>query len=327
LKYAHSNKKRVRNSIFTVLIGIAPLLFFRQNSIKLIYIINLIFSVFLSSFFWSFFIPIFNFSDLTFLKSMYLVIHNHFHSSPTTFHYQSGIFYKDYFLVKNKPVLSSLLIGNSNAVVTIKNKREKRILLKGFHFIKPGEQILHIINLDFHHFYFNPIGQMNTFMQPNSGLDNNNDQLTPDQFSQKVSKNNLNIDPIFSIYLNYRNYHNIKQIKHNLLNISNYFSDQSIPGELNSHVEEIIGESVYSIWKTFIKENCLKGVPSQSENQPHFSEKAEREINEFLSDRSKINRFNLSNIQSPKFLNMGELLRILDFLTIQVFIKEVRIEQ
>jgi hypothetical protein len=291
----------------------------------MIYSAFLLLSILFSSFFWRFFNPIFNFNDVNFFKSIYLVFLNQFQKSPSTFYLENGIFYKDYFLIKNKPIFKSLLIDDHTAIAVINKKREKRILLKGFHIIRPGEQVVHVINLNFHHFYYDPKDHSNTSIQSISRSENNKTQpslIRNNQVSSKLRTSTKDV-PRFSVYTNYKHNENNEKMKQALNRLSNYFSRHNISGELISHLENLIGESVFSIWETFTDKNVKDVTSSHWEISQQIADKAILLINAYLNN-SETNMPGFSENQLLFFSEATDFLRKLDLINIRVFINDVR---
>ena len=322
LKSEYSYKERIINSIINTSIYLVPFFFFTKSSTKIIYSAILLMSFLFSSFFWSFFIPIFNFNKIRFLRILHLGIIYQFKRAPSTFFLTSGKFYKDYFLFKKKPIFRSLLIDHLNALAVINRKGEKRILLEGFHNIRPGEKIVHVFNLNNHHFNFGPKIQ-NFSPQSVSNLQYKEDSksLIRNSHVSSIIKGRIQDSPLFSIHLKFNLTEDAEQTKIALMYLSDYFSIHHISGDITFQLSNLIGESAYSVWKTLVQEKNINTTCSQEKTSQQISDNAILLLNAYLNHtESNIPGFSEKQFMKPS--EIDNLLRNLDLINIRVFINE-----
>ncbi|MDO9545680.1 MAG: hypothetical protein Q7J07_02890 [Pelolinea sp.] len=211
----------------------------------------------------------------------------------------------------------------------INRKEEKRILLYGFHFIKRGEQVLHLINFNIHHFYLGSNDRKNpsTISTSDSVDARNHLHLLRSTQTSGRTKDGLTIVPRFSVYFNLLPDQDVQRTKDFLLDLSNIFSAQNIYGELHKHLEDLIGKSIISIWNTLIQETNTEELTTPTEEGLPLVDEYIRKINIFLNENSTEDIFNLPNRQIVNLPEGVHFLKKWKLLNLKVFLDTLWIEQ
>ena len=263
------------------------------------------------------------------LKNINAVMIGLIQQAPSTFHIQSGQFNKDYFNIQNKPRLVSLLVDRTSAAIVINKKKEKRVLLPGFHFINHVEQVLHLININSNHFYWGLVDRKHPHTLSNSMTEPGRNQLHSTNSSQTLSKSKdgFRVIPTFSIYFNFSSEQNPHQTKDFLMELSDYFSAKNIIGELDPHFKNLIGTSVTSIWQILLEQTYAADLYSRTEKTISLAEEYIGKINSFLDTKTRVNILNLPNGQNVKIPESIYFLKKLQLIKIKVYLESLWIEK
>lgn len=329
LKSTKSFSKYQRRLFLIVLLCGIPLAFIKSLPNKILYSLFLLLSIFASFIFWINFVPSLHNNNGKLLNILNAVLLGLIQQAPSTFHIQSGKFDKDYFNIKNKPGLGSILVDNTSAVIVINKKKERRVLLPGFHFINHGEQVLHLINLNSSHFYWGLVDQKHPHPLSNSMSEPSRGNLRSMHSTKTLSKSKdgLTVIPTFSIHYNFSRQQESQAIKDTLKELSDYFSAINIIGELDSHLKNLIGSSITSIWQALLEQTNAADLYSLTKKNLSLAEEFIRKINMYFDTKDRENILKSPNGQNARFPESTYFLKKIQLLNMGVYLESLWVDK
>ena len=248
---------------------------------KIVFVVFLLHTLFFSLKFWGGFIPFLQDQSDNVQKILFSLFLCTFQRASSIFFIESGKFDRDYFNIRKKPRIGALFLDSESAVTLVNKKGRKRILFSGLNFIHGSEQVMHVFDLNHHHFQLETNRQKYP-LQSVVKLLNNENRAGSSQFQLQSSKPQNLINPSFSIHYNLVRNQDSRNLEETLISLSDHFYGNSISGEIRSHLENLITSSITSFVNRSIMEFESKDIPSTEQLFRKYEEITET-MNSFLS--------------------------------------------